>query len=100
MTYNEFMKQFNDYVFFKIETELRKFKTAKEAAKYFGISEATISRLKSGIGKPDRASLMRICGDDLYDQDVKSLDDLKLEYYKAEIKRIEAERARKTGKYT
>ena len=85
MTYNEFMRQFNDYIAFKLEWEINKFGTAKEAAKHFDTSESTISRLKNHIGKPDRASVLKICGEDIYDQDICSVDDLKIEYYEKEF---------------
>ena len=92
MTYNEFMKQFDEFVNFKIEMELNKFGTAREAAKHFDTSESTLSRIRNHVGRCDKSSIKLILGDDIYDQEVKPLDDLKIEYYEKELQILRAKK--------
>ena len=92
MTYNEFMKMFDEFLDFKIKMEIDKFGTAKEAAKHFGTSESTISRIRNHVGRRDKSSIKLILGDDIYDQEVKSLDNLKIEYYEKELQILKAKK--------
>ena len=77
MTYNEMLKKADDfldgfyyYVHLLIEEKIHEYPTAKEFAKAYGITEAMVSRLRNDPKKVGEDSIMKICGDDIFDKDI------------------------------
>ena len=92
MTYNEFMRTFNKYATFRVMMVLEEYGTAAEAAKVFGISPSTLSRLVNGKMKnPPKDLYDRILGVDIYNEEIKDAREMEIEYLEKRLKRLKGE---------
>ena len=95
MTYNEFMKLFNEYKICRIKLALQNYNSDAEAAADLGVSTSFICRLRAGkVKNPTKENLdklTRLIGNDLYDSEVKSARDLEIEYLENRLKKIKGE---------
>lgn len=96
MTYNEFMKQFDEYKQLRIKLSLQEYRTDAEAAAASGLSTSFISRLRTGkikrLSQANSDKLLTLIGEDLYDSEIKSAKELEIEYLEKRLKALKEEK--------
>lgn len=99
MTYNEMLKTADDfldgfyyYVHLLIEEKIHEYSTAKEFAKAYGITEVMVSRLRNDPKKVSEESIMKICGDDIFDRDIPDTwKQIRISVLESELQKLKEE---------
>lgn len=100
MTYNEMLKKADDfldgfyyYVHLLIEEKIHEYSTAKEFAKAYGLTEAMVSRLRNDPKKVSEDSIMKICGNDIFDRDIPDTwKQIRISVLESELQRLKEEK--------
>lgn len=88
MTYNQFIKEFDEYKKIAIQIALEKYRNQKEAAKKLGISEATLSRAINGVGEVNKDVINKILGYDIYDTEIENAKTLEIKYLENRLAKL------------
>ena len=89
MTYNEFMKDYKEFIKYVVELEIHKSGTAKDLAKRIGTSPSTVSRLKNGnMDKDTDKWVSKMIGKDIRDMDITDIKQLKIKYLEEQLSKL------------